>query len=56
MIIYSMLSGASVGALFMGGIVPGLILGVVMMVYVGFVSVKRNYPTGHSYRSASSSG
>jgi tripartite ATP-independent transporter DctM subunit len=47
MIIYAMISGASVGALFMGGIVPGLILGVVMMIYVGIVSVKRNYPTGH---------
>ncbi|OHD73930.1 MAG: permease [Spirochaetes bacterium RBG_13_68_11] len=47
MIIYAMISGTSVGALFMGGIVPGLILGVVMMIYVGFVSIKRNYPTGH---------
>ena len=47
MIIYAMISGASVGALFMGGIVPGLILGVVMMVYVGIVSIRRNYPTGH---------
>ncbi len=49
MIIYSMLSGASVGALFMGGVVPGLILGIVMMVYTAFLSVKRNYPAGHSY-------
>ena len=48
MIIYAMISGTSVGALFMGGIVPGLILGVVMMVYVGFVSIRRNYPTGHT--------
>jgi tripartite ATP-independent transporter DctM subunit len=50
MIFFSMLSGASVGALFMGGIVPGLILGVVMMIYTGYISIKRNYPTGHSYR------
>jgi len=47
MIIYAMISGTSVGALFMGGIVPGLILGVVMMVYVGVVSIRRNYPMGH---------
>jgi len=47
MIIYAMISGTSVGALFMGGIVPGLILGVVMMVYTAFVSIRRNYPTGH---------
>lgn len=49
MIIYAMVSGTSVGALFMGGVVPGLILGVVMMVYTAFVSVKRNYPTGKKY-------
>jgi tripartite ATP-independent transporter DctM subunit len=47
MIIYAMISGASVGALFMGGVVPGLILGVVMMVYVGIISIRRNYPAGH---------
>jgi tripartite ATP-independent transporter DctM subunit len=47
MIIYAMISGTSVGALFMGGVVPGLILGVVMMVYVGIISIRRNYPTGH---------
>ncbi len=49
MVFYSMLSGASVGALFMGGVVPGLILGLVMMVYVAYISKKRNYPYGQSY-------
>lgn len=49
MIIYAMISGTSVGALFMGGVVPGLILGLVMMIYVGYISVKRNYPTGRTF-------
>ncbi len=49
MVFISMLSGASVGALFMGGVVPGLILGLVMMVYTAIVSVKRNYPRGKTY-------
>jgi tripartite ATP-independent transporter DctM subunit len=49
MIFYSMLSGASVGALFMGGVVPGLILGFIMMPYTAYVSIKRNYPRGHAY-------
>jgi tripartite ATP-independent transporter DctM subunit len=44
MIIYSMLSGASVGFLFLGGIVPGLILGGVLMLLVAILSAKRNYP------------
>jgi tripartite ATP-independent transporter DctM subunit len=46
MIIYAMISGTSVGALFMGGVVPGVILGLVMMIYTGFISMKRNYPVG----------
>jgi tripartite ATP-independent transporter DctM subunit len=49
MVFYSMLSGASIGALFMGGVIPGLMLGLVMMPYVAWVSVKRNYPRGHTY-------
>ncbi len=46
MIIYSMLSGASVGYLFLGGIVPGLILGASEMLLVFILAVKRNYPSG----------
>jgi C4-dicarboxylate transporter, DctM subunit len=46
MIIYSMLSGESVGYLFLGGVIPGLILGGCLMVVVAIVSVKRNYPRG----------
>lgn len=49
MVFYSMLSGASVGALFMGGVVPGLILGLVMMVYVAIIAVKRDFPRGKAY-------
>jgi C4-dicarboxylate transporter DctM subunit len=46
MVIYSMLSGASVGYLFLGGIVPGLILGSSIMILVFILSFKRNYPSG----------
>jgi tripartite ATP-independent transporter DctM subunit len=46
MIFYSMLSGASVGALFMGGMVPGVLMAVFLMAYVAYISHKRNYPTG----------
>ena len=44
MVIYSMISGASVGALFMGGMVPGVLLAVFLMIYVAIVSKKRGYP------------
>lgn len=45
-LIYAMLSGASVSAMFLGGIVPGILLALVLMVYVWFVASKRNYPRG----------
>lgn len=48
MIIYAMLSGASVGKLFAGGMVPGVVLTLLFMVYSYIISVKRNYPVGVS--------
>ena len=44
MIIYALVSGASVGALFLGGLIPGLLMALVMMVVVHFIAVKRNMP------------
>lgn len=49
LVIYSTISGASVGALFLGGIVPGIILCGFLAGYVWWISKKRNYPRGHSY-------
>ena len=44
MVVYAMLTGASVGARFMAGMVPGVLLAVALCVYVYFVAKKRNYP------------
>jgi len=41
-----MVSGASVGKLFLGGMVPAIILCIVMGIYVYFISKKRHYPIG----------
>ena len=48
MIIYAMLSGASVGKLFAGGMVPGIVLTLLFMVYSYILSVKRQYPMGQA--------
>lgn len=48
LVIYSMVSGASVGALFMGGVVPGVLLAIALMVMVAIISRKRNYPKSDS--------
>lgn len=49
LVIYATLSGASVGALFLGGVIPGIILCAFLALYVAFVSKKRKYPHGHQY-------
>ncbi|MCF8020887.1 MAG: TRAP transporter large permease [Vallitaleaceae bacterium] len=48
MIIYSLAAGGgvSVGRLFLGGMVPGVILGVGLMILSYFIAVKRGYPKG----------
>ena len=45
MVIYAMYSGCSVGALFLGGMIPAILLTVGLMCYVAVVSHRRNYPT-----------
>ena len=49
MVIYSMISGASIGHLFIGGIMPGVFLAFSMMVYTAYISHKRNYPRGEPF-------
>lgn len=44
MIIFAGLTNASVGALFLGGIVPGILIGLGMMIFIYIMAVKRNYP------------
>ncbi len=44
MVIYAMFAGTSVGALFLGGMVPAILLTVALMCYVAYVAKKRNYP------------
>ena len=46
MIFYSMLSGASIGALFIGGMVPGILVGLALMGYIAAIAKKKNYPRG----------
>ena len=44
MIIAATLSGLSVGKLFLAGAIPGLLLGLGLMLVAYFVAKKKNYP------------
>lgn len=43
-IVYGVVANVSIGALFLGGIIPGILLGVGLMVYMSIVAKKREYP------------
>lgn len=44
MLMYSMVSGTSVGKLFLAGVIPGILVGVTQLIYTYIVSKKRHYP------------
>ena len=44
MVIYALVSGASVGALFLGGVVPGFLMAALMMAVIQFIGKRRNMP------------
>ena len=43
-IIYGTLTGASIGKLFLAGIIPGILIGVGFIIVIGFMNRKQNYP------------
>ncbi len=44
MVVYSTISGVSVGKLFLGGVIPGLLMTLAMMLLITIFSRKKNYP------------
>jgi tripartite ATP-independent transporter DctM subunit len=44
-VIYGSLAGVSVGRLFLGGVIPGVLMALLLMVAVYFTALKRGYPT-----------
>ena len=44
MVLYALISDASIGYLFLGGVIPGLLIGAVQMALIAFNAKRRNFP------------
>ena len=44
MVLYALISDTSIGYLFLGGFVPGIMLGLAFMIMNSFIARRRNYP------------
>ncbi|HEV8095529.1 MAG TPA: TRAP transporter large permease [Burkholderiales bacterium] len=44
LVLYALISDASIGYLFLGGVLPGLLIGAVQMGLIAFTARKRNFP------------
>ena len=44
MVVYALVADASIGYLFLGGVIPGLMLGVAFMIMNAVIARRRNYP------------
>jgi C4-dicarboxylate transporter, DctM subunit len=44
LVLYALVSGTSIGYLFLAGVLPGLLLGVVQMVLIYYLAKTRNFP------------
>jgi len=49
MVVYGVTAGVSVGALFMGGVIPGIIIALLEMCLVWYYSKKRHYPRNDKF-------
>ena len=44
MIVYGSMTNVSIGGLFLGGIIPGVLIGIGLMIVIWFYSLSPNYP------------
>jgi len=49
LVLYGVLATTSVSRLFIGGLIPGILMAISLMVLCSFIAKKRNYPKGASF-------
>ena len=46
-VIYGSIASVSIGRLLLGGAIPGVLMGIMLMIFVYVIAKKRNYPSGN---------
>ncbi|HWP50554.1 MAG TPA: TRAP transporter large permease [Clostridia bacterium] len=49
LVVYGAMSGASIGALFIAGFVPGFLIAIAQMIYTYALAIKNDWPRGKKY-------
>ncbi|MCC8189422.1 MAG: TRAP transporter large permease [Planctomycetes bacterium] len=49
MVVYGVAAGASIGKLFLGGILPGILVGATLLLVTGIMAKNRNYPRDEKF-------
>ncbi|MCX7026782.1 MAG: TRAP transporter large permease [Spirochaetes bacterium] len=49
MVLYAVIAGESVAKLFLGGFIPGILMGLGLIIWAFYIAKKRNYPAGKKY-------
>jgi tripartite ATP-independent transporter DctM subunit len=44
LVLYALVSDTSIGFLFLGGVIPGLLMGIVQIAVIGLIARRRNFP------------
>ena len=50
LVIYALVSDTSIGFLFLGGVIPGILIGIVQMALIAYTARRRNFPVETSVR------
>ncbi|RYH06164.1 TRAP transporter large permease [Tropicimonas sp. IMCC6043] len=48
-VLFGVISGASIGDLFLAGFVPGILMGLAMMAYIAVIAKRRNFPRDEAF-------
>jgi C4-dicarboxylate transporter, DctM subunit len=49
MVLYGLAASVSIGALFLGGVIPGIVMGICLMVYSYIIAKRHGYKPDHAY-------